>query len=401
MTTFQTASKVLAALKRETTAGTAATASGATQMRIIDSPGLKLGRALIESQEKRSDATKAMPRLGYKTVDGSFNSELSVGGHHDLLLEGITRTTYATATSIGFATMTTVAITTNALTAAGGDWVGAQGVRVGDIFNVSGTTVSGNHSKNARVLAVTSLTITVPSGTFTTLSASATGTLTIQKKLKNPATPVPQSFTIEQNDTDIDLSELFLGCMCVGADFSFKPGQMATVQYTFLGMDRTLLASGASPYFTSPTLTTSLQLVADDSSIVYNGSVVTTFTGMDLSYRLTAGGVPVIGSPVTPQIFDNDLQVTGSITGLRSDFSNLTLFDAETEFAIGVLLQEPSGTPPADLAFWFSRVKITAPSAPLGGGDGAKIETLAFACGPKTAATGYDGTTYLIHTSAA
>jgi hypothetical protein len=398
---YQTASKVLAAIRLETTAGTIATVTGATQVRLTDSPGLKLNRAEINSNEKRSDSIHQMPRLGYKSVDGSINGEISVGGATDILHEAITRAAFATAVNIGFATLTTVAVGTNVVTAAAGDWVGGQGVRVGDIFNLAGTSVSGNHAVNARVLAVTSLTITVPAGTFTTLAASATGTLTILKKLKNPTTATPRSYSVEQYDTDIDLSEVFIGCQCVGVDLSFKPGQMATAQYTFLGINRTALATGASPYFTSPTLTTSLQLVADDSTIYYNGASVATFTGMDLSLRVTAAGVPVIGSLTTPQIFDNDLAVTGSITGLRSDFSNLTLFDAETEFEISMKLQEPTGTPPACWAYYFPRAKIASLSAPLGGADGAKIETLAVAFGPKTAATGYDGTVYTIHSSAA
>jgi hypothetical protein len=397
---YQTSSRVLVAMKRESSPGVAATASGATQVRIVGSPGLRLNRARIESNEKRTDALKQMPRLGYKSVDGSFSSELSAGGHHDICAEAILRSAWATATAIGFATMTTVAVGTNEVVAAGGSWL-TQGVKVGDIFKLSGTSVAGNHSKNARVIAVTTLTISVPPATFTTLAASATGTLTLAKKVKNGSTPTSYTHTIEQYDQDIDLSELFKGCMLVGASYSFRPGQMATAQYTFLGMDREALASGASPYFSTPALTTSLQLVADDSSIRYNGAAVATFTGFDLNFQITAAGEPVIGSLVTPAIFDNDMMVSGSITGLRSDFSNLTLFDAETEFDVSILLQEPTGTPPEFLSIFLPRVKLAGVSADIGGGDGAKIETLEIVTGPKTAATGYDGTLAAIHSSAA
>jgi hypothetical protein len=388
---YQTASRVLVALKRETTAGTAATASGATRVRIIDSPGLVLNRAQIQSNEKTSTALKPMMRLGYKTVEGSLNGELSVGGATDILLEA--------AVAVGFATLTTVAVGTNALVAAAGSWY-TQGVKIGDVFKLTGTSQSANH-KNARVIALTTLTLSVADGTYSVVAASATGTLTILKKVINGATPTSYTHTVEQYDQDIDLTELFKGCMCVGARMSFRPGQMATVQYTFLGMDRELLASGASPYFSSPTLTTSLQLVADDSAIRYNSAAVATFTGFDLDFQITAQGVPVIGSLVTPAIFDNDLMVSGSVTGLRSDFSNLTLYDAETEFDLSILLQEPTGSPPEALSFYLPRVKIAQAGAPLGGGDGAKQETLSISAGPKTAATGIDGTVASIQSSAA
>ena len=399
---YQTASKILVAARRETTSYSIATVTGAHTVRIIDSPGLELDRAQIQSGEKRSDGLRAMMRLGYKSVTGSYNAEISVGGATDMFLEAIQRGVWATATAIAFASVTSVTTGTNTVVAAGGDWVGSQNVRVGDVFYLTNHSTSANNNVNARVTAVSSLTITVATGTFVVDAvADATGTLNFLKKLKSPATPTAYTHSIEQYDTDIDLSEVFLGCMCVGVKFSFKPGAMATVQYTFLGTDRQALASGASPYFTSPTLTTSLQLVADDSAIRYNGASVATFTGFDLDFTLTAKGEPVIGSLTTPQIFDNDLTVSGSVTGLRTDFSNLTLYDAETEFDLSILLQEPTGTPKAALGIFLPRVKISKLSAPVGGGDGAKIETLQLAMGPKDSAAGYDASICTFHSSAA
>ena len=64
MTTYQTGANVLAALKEETTTGVAATATGATRLRFIDSPGLELKTTPILSQEKTSAAITPMGRLG-------------------------------------------------------------------------------------------------------------------------------------------------------------------------------------------------------------------------------------------------------------------------------------------------------------------------------------------------
>jgi hypothetical protein len=165
-------------------------------------------------------------------------------------------------------------------------------------------------------------------------------------------------------------------------------------------MDRTALATGTSPYFLTPVVTTSLALLADDSSILFNGALVANVTGFDLSFDITAKGEPVIGSLVMPDVFDNDCRVTGTVTGLRSDFGQITLFDAETEFAVSIQLQEPTGTPPASFGVFLPRVKISGLSAPVGGGDGAKIETLELMIGPKATATGYDATTALFTSSA-
>ena len=392
MPTYQTSANVLAAISEETTIGTAATATGATRIRFIDSPGLELKTTPILSQEKTSAAITPMGRLGSLMVDGSFNTELSVGGASTLLTEGIMRAAYSTAVAIGFATMTTVALGTNSVTAAGGDWVGGQGLRVGDVFTITGTSTSANNSLRVPILAVTSLTITVPAGTFVTLAATATGTLTRLRKLINGATPTRKSYTIEQVDQSIDYSELFLGNRVVGLDFDYKPNTMAMMNASFLGLDRDIIDSASSPYFTSPTLSASLPLVADDSTIYKSGTAVTTFTGLTLQLRITAKGEPVIGNRVSPDIFDNDLAASGTITGLRSDFATLTSFDAETEFDIMLVLREPGTAPVACFAMYIPRVKIASVSTPLGGGDGAKIETRALMFGPKTAATGYDAT---------
>lgn len=398
---YQTDNNVLVAIKRETTTGTAATATGATQVRIIDSAGLELKHAVVQSNEKRSDGLSSMGRLGGKMVDGSFSSELSVGGHVDIALEAIMRGTWSTATAISFASVTTIAFLTNTISCAAGSSFVTQGLRVGDIFKVSSTTVSGNNDINVPILALTTQTITVPAGTFTTLAATATGTLTRLKKLINGSTPTRYSHTIEQYDQITDLSELFLGCRLIGLSLSFRPNQMATVALRFLGMDRTVLTTGTSPWFTSPTLTTGLSLLADDSSIRYNGAAVATFTGFDLDFSINAATEQVIGSTTPADVFDNDLTVTGSISGLRSDFSNLTLFDAETEFELGILLQEPTTAPKPCVAIFLPRVKISRLSAPVGGGDGAKVETLQLMTGPKVATTVYDGTVAVISSSAA
>lgn len=397
---YQTGSNVLVALKREGTIGVEATGTGADRLRIIDSPGLVLNRAVIESQEKRADAVANMGRLGYKTVEGSYNLELSAGGAVDMLLEAIMRGAWATALAVDASDMTSLTFTTNEVVAAGSSWI-TTGIKVGDIFSLSGFTQdsSANNGANYQVTAVSTATLGVAAGTFTASSTADTdGTLTRLKKVVVNATgteteaPTRYSHTVEQYDSDIDLSEVFTGCRCVGMRLSGRPGEYAQASFTFLGMDREAKAVGASPHFTSPSLTTTLGLVADDSSILKDGVAVADFTGFDLEFAITARGEPVIGSLTPPDIFDNDLRITGSITALRQNFANLTLYDAETEFELNILLQEPTGSPPACIGVYLPRVKISGLSADVGGGDGAKIETLNLFVGPKTGTTVYDPT---------
>ena len=393
--TIQTNSNVLVAIKAETTLGVAcATVTGATQVRLIGSPGLAKKRANIKSAELRDDGNEAMGRLGATTIDGSFDSEVTAGGHTDVVLQGIMRSAWVTATSVAFVSMTTLALGTNTVTAAGGDFIGTQGIRVGDIFTITGTSVVADNSLRLPVLAIGTLTITTVPAAFTTMVASATGTLTILKKLKNAAggTPTRQSFNVEQYDEDIDISELFLGCRIITVKISAKPGAVATISTSFLGMDRTILTTGTSPFFTSPSVTTGIALASDDAVITYNGAVVATFTGFDLTFTIAASGAAVLGSFISPDIFDNLLSVTGTITALRSDLSNPILYDAETEFGVSILLKELMAAPQNCLSVFLPRVKLAGVSAPVGGTTGPKIETLTLMVGPKVAVAGFDGT---------
>jgi hypothetical protein len=388
MTTYQTSSNVLAAIKRETTMGVAATAGGATQMRVTSSPGLVLARANIQSSEKRSDMLKTLARLGAKTVTGSYNAELTVGGATDILLEAIMRSTWSPALTTAATAFTTLATTTSTITAASGSFL-TTGIRVGDVLILTSTATPANNNLNVRVVSLTATVITVAGTPLTVAAADATGNLVRLKKVINGATATRYSHTIEQYNTDIDLSELFLGCRLTGLKLSFKPGAMGTAQYTFMGLDRTLLTTGTSPWYTTPALTTGLDLIADDSALRVNGVNVVNFNGFDIDFVIAAKAEPVIGTFVSPDIFDNDMTVTGSITALRSDFSNLTAYDAETEFEASIMLQEPTGAPKGCLSLFLPRVKIGAASAPFAG-DGAMIETLPLLVGAKVAATGYD-----------
>ena len=347
---FQTGSNILVALKAESTTGVAVgTVTGAQQVRITDSPGLELARAQIQSQEKRDDGNTTMGRSGGKSVAGSFNMEMIAGDAINTLM---------------------------------------------------GSDTTENNDLNHNVLAVTSGTLTAQVSSFTAAATADTaGSLLLRRKMAQGTQPSRTSYNVEQYDRDTDLSEVFLGCRVVGMQLSFQPGQMATAVFTFMGMDRNALTTGTSPFFTSPTVNTNLALIADDSSIHYNGVAITKLTGFDLNFQITAAGEPVIGSFVSPDIFDNDLAVSGSITGLRDDFSNLTLFDAETEFEIQILLQEPSGTPKKCISVFLPRAKISQLSAPVGGGDGAKVESLTLMVGPKATAATYDAGMATISTS--
>lgn len=407
----QTAVNVLAAIKQELSATpgvAAASGAGAIQLRLVDSPGLKLDRTTIQSNEHRIDFVRPMGRLAGRTVGGSFNCELTIGGATDELLQAVLRSTWSPAlvitTSGAFAgQQVTIATTgsTQTITASAGNWITA-GLRVGDVITPSAMTTAANNNFRLRIVALTATVITV-AGTALTNGANTAWTFTRLKKVTTSGVPTRYSYTIDQWDGDptVDLSELFIGCRCTQVAISIKPNAIATIAYTFMGLDHQLLSSAASPWFTSPSLTTGLPLVSDDAAIRANGVDVAKFTGLDLNISIDAGGQPVIGSVVSPAIFDNDVTVSGNLTVIRDDFARLQAVDAETEFELSALFTEPnSGSPLSAFGIHVPRAKFGPVDAPFRGTNGPKIETIPLMIAPRALSSGYDDSAISFFSSA-
>lgn len=398
----QTAANVLAAIKREAagTPGTAAAAgAGALQLRLVDSPGLGLARTPITSNERRGDLVRNLGRLGSKGVGGSYNAEVTIGGYTDMLLEAIMRGTWSNALAVALAA-TDGTTTASTIVRATGSWI-TDGYRVGDIVTITGDATAANNNIRLRVVGITDTTITV-AGTPLTANATARAfTVTRLKKVINPASPVRYSHTIEQYLKDLDQSELYLGCRLTQVALQFRPNAIATVAYTFVGMDRSILTQAQSPYYTAPSVTVGVPLIVDDGAVRFNGVDVTKFTSMDLNLAIGNSTQPVIGSFVTPDVYDGILAVTGTIAGIRQDMTRLSLFEAEDEFEVSLLMTEPGTAPLPALGLYMPRVKLTSVEAPFLGGDGPMIETMNFEAGPAAAASGQDATAIAFFSSAA
>lgn len=398
MPTYQTGRNILVAYKSEgATFNVAPAAAGATRFRPNPSPGLNLAKAEIPPGEIRSDGQTSMVRYGSKSVAGGYVADISVGTF-DSLLEAALRGTWTAAVAITQATMTSITTGANTIVAAAGSWI-TQGVRVGDVVRLTLHSTAANNNRNLRVTGVTALTITVAETLTVDAVADATFTLTVSKKLFQAATPVRRSFTFEEYDADVDLTEQVTGARVSSLKISGQPDGMCIVEFGIVGADLTPLGTGASPFFTAPTLSTSSALTLVDATIRYAGADIATLTSFEVMLDLTAKTLPVIGSTVTPDVFENPAAMSGSISGVRSDFTNLTRFTAETELELHVLMVQPEAEPKGFISAFLPRIKLGGVGKSFGG-DGAMIETMPFRVGPKEATTGYDNTMIMLATSA-
>ena len=399
----QSGKNIQVAMRVETAFNTAVTtATGFTQIRLTGSPGLSQKKALINSAEVRSDGLHTIARHGSQHIEGSFNGEMSVGGH-DKIYEAAMRGTWATATTFtqaGSASLVSVAASVSNVINFGGGSIITQGLRVGDIFRITGSTLA--LAVNLRAKTVAAASVQCYGAPFAAIAtATTTFTMTILRKLINPATPTKRSFKVEKYNTDIDLSQQFNGVKWTGFAIKGTPEGMAEVTFNALGASVSMIATAASPTFSSPTLPTGAPLVFADAVISQNGVDLAVATAFDLTYALTAKTEPVVGTSFSPDVFDNDASLEGTISVIRQDLANFTAFNAESTFDLHILLTVP-GTAPLDcISIFVPYCKFTDVTGPLGA-DGAIIDTMKWTAGKKEgfSTTGYDDTLLTICTSA-
>lgn len=395
---LQTGKNVSVAYKEETTFNVAAAGGGGAKRFRLNSGGLTLGRATIAPNEIRSDMKTAMGRLGSRSVSGSYAGDLSVGTFDDLIA-AVLRGSWVADVAITQGTATSITTGANTIVRVAGSWL-TDGVKVGDVGRLTGHSSAANNDKNLRVTGVTALTLTVAETLVVDAVADATFTFTVKRTVSQPVVPERRSFTFEEYYSDIDLAVQYTGVRVSSLRLSGSPDSMATLDIGLVGADGLPLATGTSPYFTSPTLSASIGLTLADATLRFGGVDVATLTGFDLSIDNRQGGLPIIGGVITPDIFENSSMVSGSVSGVRSDFTNLSRFLNETELEFHALLVEPEVEPKDFVSVFLPRIKLTDAATPLGG-DGAMIETLPFMVGNKEVVTGYDDTMVKFSTSAA
>jgi hypothetical protein len=370
--------------------------------------GLTMARALIEDPEVRRDGQRSMARLGTKTVTGAYPGTLSVGTFNTLLAALFRNTWASTAvkfTCDGGAAHTSLAITlANTLTLAGTDnFITTHGVRVGDVIRV-GAMGTGVDDVNAIVATVAANVITVLGTPWANFTADANATFTLMKKLTNGATLTRSSYHFEEYFEDMDEAEEFVGCRVSSLKLTFGPNAVVTVEFGVVGQNMTIgAAGGATPVLTSPTEYVSIGLVAVDASIYLAGANIATVTGGELTFDLNAEGIAVVGSTLTPDVYEGPMKVTGQLTAVRTILtgSHLARFLAETDnVELSLMFVEPDAAPPIDFVHVFlPRLKYLGVSTTLGN-NGPLVETIPVWGAAKATTTGYDAATATISTSA-
>jgi hypothetical protein len=185
----------------------------------------------------------------------------------------------------------------------------------------------------------------------------------------------PKHLSIEDYAADIDQARVFSGCTVSSMAISIAPNQMVTTTFGMVGKDMTIgttektqdAASGNSPF----------DAYSGDLAIGDVGSATTSaiVTGIDFTLNNSFAPTFVVGDDSAPCLEVGRAEVEGTITAYFEDAALINRFINETDTAISVSVDDPTGG--NAYTFLFPSVKIN--SADVGvDGPNSRIVNMSF-----------------------
>lgn len=399
MTTYQSTANATVAFKKQSGLGSQASGAGGTIIRLTGGSGGVMTRAATASNEVRQDGMSARGRLGTQKTVGQWNTEASLGSFEEILEAVMRDTRDATDLALTQADFTSLTTTTSTIVFAGGD-PRTLGLRVGDVIRLTDFATAANDSRNVRITGLSATTITVAETLTLDSNADTTCTITRPKKLIMGGTPVKRYYTIDECDTDIDLSEVMTDFMWGSAKFAMATNGILMLDVGGAGTGQlTAMATGTSPLLTTPTAGTGTPLSVVDATIRVKGTDVVDLTSFDMTMDIKPSAPDVFGSgsiKYAPDVFAGDMEVSMNLTALRKDLQYLTDFTNETVYSLHVLAVENMSEPKNFLSIYVGNFTIgSVAKSALAKAGGARTQTIGIPSalvGLDNTGTGYDAT---------
>jgi hypothetical protein len=350
-------------IKKETTPGTFAGASGAQSMR-RNSFDANVNIASITSNEIRTSQQTSTHRGGAITSAGTFLGDL-VPGAWSLPIQSALKKDFVAGETYTATTIAAVAAT--GFTDSGSQFL-VEEFKVGDVITMAGfsgaaTAQNGNRYIVTSVVAGTMNVVNLD-GTAATLAADAAGesvTLSVVgKKSWIPQTAHTDDFySIEEWHDDVNQSFVFLGCKFNGFAVTVDPNQITTISFPVMGLGQH--QESTSEQFTTPTAAaTGDAAIGTSGALVIGSSVVTNVTGLTFTLDIGLTTASVVGSRYSPSVFAGRSGVTGQYTAYFEDDTSRDEFLAETETPL-ISVQTTGSTTTSDfVSFVMPRHKKTS-----------------------------------------
>lgn len=385
--TIQTNVLTRVARKKEAVFGQLPGATGAREFRRI-SDGIALKKNKIQSNAIQSNAQRPMARHGGRTVDGSVNFEFALGSIEDLLAS-VVRRDWTTVTPLAGLTVTASATVPNFVRSTG-SWL-TDGLAAGMLVKFTGFTsgAAANNGKLYTIIGLTATDLNVAEVVAPAASAAAIG-LTVPGKI----TYIPEtghtndSYMIEKWYSAVSESLRFTGQRVASVKFGLNADDKVTAEVAFMGQDR---KKDVTAYYTTPAAPGGGDMLVTPSGlVVINGvatKVCTNFT-LDINGNATVG--KVVGSNVTPDVFQDMIDVTGQISVYYESGTMDDYFDQEQQISLINRLDDGIG---GAFVMAMPAVKVFGGSE---SGDKEIIRQYDYVAGPNAAGSGAGKSTILL-----
>lgn len=175
-----------------------------------------------------------------------------------------------------------------------------------------------------------------------------------------------KSFSIEDAATDIAEFRLFKGMAVSSLAVSIRPNQMVTGTFSMVGKDMVISGTSVDPTKTAPSTNqpfdaySGIMRIGDAGGALSAAAIV---TGIDFTINNALAPTFVIGASTTPQLEFGMATVEGTITAYYEDDALINRFLDETETALQVSVDDPTGS--SDYTWLFPRIKINGADVPV------------------------------------
>lgn len=188
----------------------------------------------------------------------------------------------------------------------------------------------------------------------------------------------PKYFSIEDAATDITQFRLFTGMAVSSLAVSIRPNQMVTGTFSMVGKDMTISGTSVDAVKTAASGNAPFDAYSGALSIGDAGGSLSSsaiVTGIDFTINNALAPTFVVGSASTPQLEYGMATVEGTITAYFENAALINRFLNETETALQVSVDDPTGS--SDYTWLFPRVKINGADVPVDNPT-SRIVTLPF-----------------------
>ena len=249
-------------------------------------------------------------------------------------------------------------------------------------LNLTKDRVTGNEIQPDRMLRVDrhgnrqtggDITVDLRDGNFDPFLESALQNTWATTVLKVGTTP--KYFSIEDAANDIAQYRVFTGMSVSSMSVSIAPNQMVATTFSMIGKDMTI--SGTGKTVDDATIAQPFDAYSGDVNIgdVGGASASAIVTSIDFSIDNAMAPTFVVGDDATPFLETGMATVEGTFTAYFEDAALINRFINETETALNVSVDDPTGA--NAYTFTFPKIKINGADVPVDG-TGSRIITLPF-----------------------